>query len=97
MKKIIKELKKLRKNKAIKSLVKQRLALFKKLGKQPSRQLFKELCFCILTANFDAAKAIVIQQKIGNGFLEFSEKQLEKKLKQLGYRYPNRADRKSVV
>jgi N-glycosylase/DNA lyase len=50
---------------------------------------FNELCFCILTANFNAERAIEIQQQIGEGFRTYSEKKLSAELKRLGYRYPN--------
>ena len=50
--------------------------------------LFKELCFCILTANFNAKRGWEIQSKIGDGFLEFSAGRLEKVLRSLGYRFP---------
>ena len=51
-------------------------------------RIFEELCFCILTANFNAERAIRIQEKIGNGFLTFSQEKLAKELKRLGHRYP---------
>jgi N-glycosylase/DNA lyase len=52
-------------------------------------QLFSELCFCILTANFDAEKSIAIQREIGDGFLNLPEGDLAGKLKRLGHRFPN--------
>ncbi|MDD5336940.1 MAG: N-glycosylase/DNA lyase [Candidatus ainarchaeum sp.] len=52
-------------------------------------KLFSELCFCILTANERAAKGIEIQEKIGNGFLTFSENKLRDFLKNNGYRFYN--------
>ena len=69
--------------------VNKRIAEFKKLGRKPSREIFKELCFCLLTANFNAERAIEIQGKIGDGFLALSEKRLAATLQKLGYRYPN--------
>jgi N-glycosylase/DNA lyase len=57
--------------------------------KRNNKNLFSELCFCLLTANFNAEKSINIQNKIGNGFLKLSEEELSKKLKKLGHRYPN--------
>ena len=48
----------------------------------------KELCFCILTANFNAERCIKISEKLGNGFLNLSEDRLVEKLKVLGHRYP---------
>jgi len=58
--------------------------------KRTNKNLFSELCFCTLTANYNAEKAIVIQKKIGNGFISLSENKLKSKLKELGYRYPNK-------
>ena len=71
------------------TIVDTRINGFKKLGGEPCGELFKELCFCILTANFAAEKSIEIQETIGDGFLTLSELQLADKLKELGYRYPN--------
>jgi N-glycosylase/DNA lyase len=73
----------------ISKLVKKRIKEFKSLGKKSKKELFKELCFCILTANYSAAGGIRIQKEIGDGFLTLSEKQLAKKLKELGHRFPN--------
>ncbi len=63
--------------------IKKRLNEFKK------NDLFKELCYCILTANFNAERSIKIQKEIGDGFYKLSEKELAKKLKELGHRFPN--------
>ncbi|MFH1257291.1 MAG: N-glycosylase/DNA lyase [Candidatus Diapherotrites archaeon] len=70
-------------------LVCARMDEFSGLGKKESKELFNELCFCLLTANFNAERAIKIQEALGDGFFSLSEKKLAKKLKQLGYRYPN--------
>jgi N-glycosylase/DNA lyase len=51
--------------------------------------LFSELCFCLLTANFNAARSIVIQKEIGDGFVNLEEEQLADELKRLGHRFPN--------
>jgi len=71
------------------NLIQKRIDEFKELNKKPSDELFKELCFCILTANFNAEKSIKIQNEIGDCFLDNSEEELAKKLKNLGHRYPN--------
>ncbi|MBD3261978.1 MAG: N-glycosylase/DNA lyase [Candidatus Altiarchaeales archaeon] len=73
----------------IRKKVDKRRAEFKCLGGGNSDALFCELCFCILTANYDALKAIKIQKEVGKGFLKFSEEKLAAKLRELGYRYPN--------
>jgi N-glycosylase/DNA lyase len=62
---------------------------FREMGKKSSDDIFKELCFCILTANYTAEGGIRIQREIGDGFLSLPEKELAKRLKQLGHRFPN--------
>jgi N-glycosylase/DNA lyase len=71
------------------NLIQKRIDEFKELDKKSNDELFKELCFCILTANFNAEKSIKIQNEIGECFLDNSEEELAKKLKNLGHRYPN--------
>jgi len=74
----------------LKDKVDLRICQFKKLGKAGVDEIFKELCFCILTANFTAERGMMIQEEIGDGFLHLSEKELAKKLKTLGHRFPNK-------
>ena len=54
-------------------LVNNRIQEFKKIDKNSNEELFKELCFCILTANFNAEKCIEIQNEIDTDFLILSE------------------------
>ena len=77
------------KRSSIQKLVKARIKEFK--AKKSDAELFSELCFCVMTAGFRADKSIEIQKRIGNGFLTLPEKKLQQKLKELGYRYHNRA------
>ena len=70
-------------------LVDTRIKEFKEIDRRSSAEIFKELCFCILTANFNAEKCIKIQKEIGDGFLTLSEEELAKRLTELGHRYPN--------
>jgi N-glycosylase/DNA lyase len=72
----------------LKKLVDARVKEFKETGEKSSSDLFKELCFCILTANFNAEKSIKIQKGIGDGFITLTESQLAKKLRGFGHRYP---------
>ena len=66
-----------------------RVQEFKKLDRNSDEELFKEMCFCILTANFSAERSIKIQDEIGESFLTDSKEELAKKLKNLGHRFPN--------
>jgi len=45
----------------VREVVESRIEEFRRLGRGLSRELFKELCFCILTANFNAEGGIRIQ------------------------------------
>jgi len=69
-------------------LVKSRIDEFRETGEGPDGEIFKELCFCILTANFTAEGGIKIQKETGDGFLTMPEPELAKKLKELGHRFP---------
>ncbi len=77
------------KNSEIEGLVNDRIKEFKEINKKSNDELFKEMCFCILTANFTAEKTIKIQDQIGECFLTDSKTELAKKLKNLGHRFPN--------
>ena len=72
-------------------LVSARMREFAVAGRKPVREVFKELCFCIMTANCGAKKCWDVQREIGDGFLTLPVKSLEKKLRACGYRFPNRA------
>jgi len=80
MKKLLSDLKNLK----IKEKVDNRIQEF-----ENQDSFFSELCFCLLTANYNAEKAMNIQKKIGKGFENLPEKELSKGLQKLGYRYPN--------
>lgn len=67
--------------------VSQRMSYFSR--KMSNQELFCELCFCILAANYTSEGSWRIQNSIGTGFLTLSEKGLARKLKSLGYRFPN--------
>ncbi|MBW2971916.1 N-glycosylase/DNA lyase [Candidatus Woesearchaeota archaeon] len=88
MKKVIKCVQELRCD-SIRDLVERRKKEFKALGRRSDDELFKELCFCILTANYTAEGGMRIQNAVGDGFLTLSERQLALRLKKLGHRFPN--------
>ncbi len=77
------------KSSSIKKVIDSKMQEFSKLGKKSSNEIFKELCFCILTANFSAQGGIKIQDAINDGFLALNEKELARKLSELGHRFPN--------
>ncbi|WP_456472149.1 N-glycosylase/DNA lyase [Methanocaldococcus sp.] len=75
------------KNSEVSKVIKKRIEEFKSFKDKPNEEWFKELCFCILTANSSAELGIKIQKEIDDGFLTLSREELEKKLKELGHRY----------
>ena len=88
MKKVIELVESLKLN-PIREVISLRTSEFEELGKKSKEEIFKELCFCLLTANFSASGGIKIQNEIGRGFLLLSKEELSKKLKELGHRFPN--------
>jgi N-glycosylase/DNA lyase len=77
------------KKSGIKDIIDGRIKEFKSLGRKPVDELFKEVCFCILTANFNAERGIKIQKALGKDFLEAKEEELALRLKEQGHRFPN--------
>jgi len=78
------------KNSETKKLIDSRINEFSKFKNKTCNDIFNELCFCILTANYSAEGAIKIQNTIGTGFISLPKPKLAKKLKSLGYRFPNK-------
>ena len=85
--KLIKAIEELKRSR-VRTLVEKRISEFKKLRKGTSREIFKELCFCILCANYSAERSIKIQKEIDDGFLTLPSSQLIGKLKEMGHRFP---------
>lgn len=88
MKELINKIESLKKTE-IGNIVKERINEFKNIDKTSNDELFKEMCFCILTANFNAEKSIKIQNEIGECFFTNSKDELSKKLRNYGHRFPN--------
>jgi len=84
---LVKAIEELKKS-GLKQVIDSKIKEFRKI-RTDSKQLFKELCFCILTANFNAERCIKIQEEIDEGFLTLTEEELVEKLRELGHRYPN--------
>ena len=92
MDKLIRDIEKLKHSKT-KEIIDNRINEFKSVNKNSNDELFNEMCFCILTANFNAEKTIKIQNGIGNSFCEDSKEVICDKLRGYGHRFPNaRAD-----
>ena len=88
MENVLHEIKKLQESE-IKNLIDSKMKEFEELGRKSSSEIFKELCFCLLTANFSAHGGIKIQNALENDFFLVSEEELARKLAELGHRFPN--------
>ncbi|PLV60460.1 N-glycosylase/DNA lyase [Thermotoga sp. KOL6] len=89
MQSLLTELEKIREEARL--LVEKRFEEFKKLGESGTEEdLFCELSFCVLTANWSAEGGIKAQGKIGKGFVYMSQEELEKALREVGHRYPQK-------
>ncbi|MCD6483123.1 MAG: N-glycosylase/DNA lyase [Candidatus Aenigmarchaeota archaeon] len=73
----------------VSSVIQKRIEEFERIGRSSIKEIFKELCFCILTANYNARGGVKIQEATGDGFLILGYDQLAKKLKELGHRFPS--------
>ena len=85
--KLAEAVKKLKSSK-VRNLIDARVKEFIENRNKPIDEIFKELCFCLLTANFSAERSLRIQEEIGDGFLTLPENELAEKLRELGHRYP---------
>lgn len=88
MKDLIKSIESL-KNGDISNVIDTRIKQFISVKQKGTSEIFKELCFCIMTANCGAEKCIEVNDRIDKGFLNLSEEDLVNKFKEFGYRFPN--------
>ncbi len=78
----------------MKEVIDKRIKEFEAFGNKKQDEVFSELCFCLLTANFQAEKCIQIQSEMSRDFEIISKDELAKKLKAVGHRFwPQRAER----
>jgi N-glycosylase/DNA lyase len=69
----------------------QRLQEFKDLQSANNERWFSELCFCILTAQSSALKALAIEKELGTqGFLTYTQEQLTRVLRKYAHRFHNK-------
>ena len=77
------------KNSPVRELVNSRLQEFSKFRAGNIDSIFKELCFCIMTANCSAEKCMEVHECIGDEFLKLNAMELSDRFKEFGYRFPN--------
>lgn len=86
MKKLIDRIEKL-KDSPLKKIINKRMNEFSYFRDASDEEVFLELCFCFMTANFQAAKSWEIQKDLGSLFWELNEKELQQELKKRGHRF----------
>ncbi|MFX1450902.1 MAG: N-glycosylase/DNA lyase [Promethearchaeota archaeon] len=74
----------------IKEIIDSRIKDFQQIGVKNSNEIFKELCFCIMTANCSAEMCMRVQNEVDDGFLTLMETDLAKRLKKVKYRFYNK-------
>ncbi len=77
------------KKSAIAKRIDKRIRGFSCFWRKSAEEIFKELCFCLLTANYTAERAIKIQKALDGKFLVLPSAELANELKKQHYRYPN--------
>ena len=77
------------KSSEISEIISLRISVFSKIKNMGGNVIFKELCFCIMTANCGAEKCIEIHEKIGGKFNTLTELKLTGLFREYGYRFPN--------
>ena len=82
MEELILKINRLKKSETSK-IISDKIKEFKENGKKTNEEIFGELSFCLMTANFNAKRSIDIQNSIGDGFCELNETELSKKLKKM--------------
>ncbi len=73
----------------VRKVIEARIKEFESLRSSSREDLFKELCFCILAANFSAERSLRIVEEIGDDLLKLSEEELAEALRRLGHRFPS--------
>lgn len=74
---------------SIQKKIQQRIQEFKSIDTGSAEELFKELSFCILTANFNSERTIPLHDRLHPCFCIDTKETLAKKLRAQGYRFPN--------
>ncbi|MEN3058192.1 MAG: N-glycosylase/DNA lyase [Candidatus Methanosuratincola petrocarbonis] len=76
---------------SIRPRVEERIREFEAVGaRMDPGEIFSELCFCILTANYTAEGGIRIQQSLKQHFMSKPVQEMAWSLRSLGHRFPNK-------
>ena len=89
--KLAAQIKILKRDKTVSGVVEKRIKEFKEIHKRDNSIWFRELCFCLLTANFKAEESMKICEKEceTGAFTKCLQGELSEFLKKHGHRFPN--------
>ncbi|HDD66937.1 MAG TPA: N-glycosylase/DNA lyase [Nitrososphaeria archaeon] len=88
LEKVLEDVRKLMKDPEVRRLVESRIASFRRLRRASSKDIFMELAFCILAANFTASRSLEIVEKLGDRLMTLDRSEIARELRRLGHRYP---------
>jgi len=85
---LIKEIEALKRS-DVSKIIDMRIQSFSSMNSKDTDTIFQELCYCILTANCQADRCMMIQLHLSKEFLTTSTEHLSRLLRDHGYRFPN--------
>jgi len=71
------------------NIINTRIKEFAAFKEKSIQIIFREMCFCVMTANCGAEKCLEIHDRMEDDFLILDRIQLVEKFKECGYRFPN--------
>lgn len=77
-------------NSQVREIIERRMREFESLRDGSEEDLFRELVFCLLTANFSAEGALRILNSLGDEIFSLPKDELADRLAELGHRYPKK-------
>jgi N-glycosylase/DNA lyase len=85
---LARDLKKLMAREDVRRVVESRIRSFREALSRPAENVFREIVFCILAANFTASGSIRIVEELGDRLMSLGVEELAKELRRLGHRFP---------
>lgn len=85
---LARDLERLMAREEVRRLVESRIRSFREARLKPASEIFKEVAFCILAANYTASGSLRIVEALGDRLMRLDSRELAHELRRLGHRYP---------
>jgi N-glycosylase/DNA lyase len=85
---LARDLEKLMAREDVRRVVESRIKSFKEALSRPAEDVFREIVFCILAANFTASGSLRIVGELGDRLMSLGVEELAEELRRLGHRFP---------